>query len=196
MIVEYPEWVKTDRFAFTGAFNASNVENLFDSPARRQIVKRLIAGESAVWILIESGDKAKDDAAEAVLKKTIAGAMEHLTLPIEEIKADKDFQADTVVKLQIAFSVLRVSQSDPAEAFFVAHLINSEPDLFKYTKNPITVPVFGRGRSYFALAGKGVTGDNIADDAKFLTSACSCTVKRENPGPLRPVCGVGDTVGT
>jgi hypothetical protein len=182
MIIEYPEWVRTDRVAFSGPLDSGTVDGVFDSPARRQIVKRLIDGESAIWVLIESGDKAKDDAAEGVLTKTIADAMKHLTLPIEEIKADKDFQADTVVKLQIAFSVLRVSQKDPAEAFFVAHLLNSEPDLFKYTKDPIAIPVFGRGRSYFALAGKGVTGDNLADDAKFLTSACSCTVKKENPG--------------
>ena len=182
MVIDFPDWVRTDRAAFSGPFDSGNVENVFDSPARKEIIKRLIAGESAVWILIESGDKTKDDQAAKILTDTFKIAHENLKLPIEEIKADKDFEADTVVKLQIAFSVLRVKQNDPAETFFVSHLINSEPDLFKFTKEPIAIPVFGRGRSYFALASKGLNARNLSDDAKFLTSACSCTVKRENPG--------------
>ncbi len=182
MFVQYPFWVRTDRLAYSGPFNRATLDNVIDSPARRQIVKRLIDGESAVWVLIESGHQAKDDQAYKTLVETMQLAKENLKLPIEEIKADKDYQADTKVKLQIAFSVIRLKRDNADEAFFLAHLLNSEPDLFKYADEPITLPIFGRGRSYFALVGKGLTQDNLADDAKFITSACSCTVKRENPG--------------
>jgi hypothetical protein len=43
-------------------------------------------------------------------------------------------------------------------------------------------PVFGRGRALLPLIGPGITSENIADAAGFLTGPCSCQVKELNPG--------------
>ena len=60
-------------------------------------------------------------------------------------------------------------------------LRGSEPDLRSFT-DPIVVPVFGRGRTYYALVGKGIRGETIEENCQFLCGACSCQVKNENPG--------------
>jgi hypothetical protein len=58
---------------------ANAKQMLVDSPARREIAERLANGESAVWVLLECGDKAKDDAAAKFLDERLeylGGVME------------------------------------------------------------------------------------------------------------------------
>ena len=80
--------------------------------------------------------------------------------------------------MRIAFSVLRLKRSDPAETALITMLQNSEAGL----EGPIVYPIFGRGRALWAMAGKGLTPDNIAEAAMFLIGACSCEAKDLNPG--------------
>ena len=43
-------------------------------------------------------------------------------------------------------------------------------------------PIFGRGRALYALAGKGITKENVWEASFFLAGDCSCQIKAENPG--------------
>jgi NAD(P)-dependent dehydrogenase (short-subunit alcohol dehydrogenase family) len=52
-----------------------------DSPVRQEILDRLGEGQSAVWVLLESGDKAADDAAEKLLKERLDYLLGVLSLP-------------------------------------------------------------------------------------------------------------------
>ncbi|HEY7425207.1 MAG TPA: hypothetical protein VH682_13330, partial [Gemmataceae bacterium] len=47
---------------------------------------------------------------------------------------------------------------------------------------PMVFPVFGRGRALEGLIGKGINADTIENAAQFLCGACSCLIKRLNPG--------------
>ncbi|MDP7280417.1 MAG: hypothetical protein QGG39_11115, partial [Candidatus Poribacteria bacterium] len=40
MVVRYPQWVKTNRLAWTGTLSRESVEALIDSPARQTIIER------------------------------------------------------------------------------------------------------------------------------------------------------------
>jgi hypothetical protein len=60
-------------------------------------------------------------------------------------------------------------------------LLNSEPDLAEYDE-PIAIPVFGRGRTSFALVGAGIHEGTIGDSCRFVCGDCSCQVKEQNPG--------------
>ena len=182
MVVRYPQWVKTPHLAWVGSLSKETVEALIDSPARQTIVERIGEGESAVWVLIESGNQSKDDAAASRLQENLDLLQQKLQLPSREvIESDEAFQPETQVELRLAFSILRLKRSDPAEAIFASLLINSEPDLHQFNE-PIAIPVFGQGRSHFALVGKGINTQTITDSCQFLTGACSCQVKEQNPG--------------
>ena len=80
--------------------------------------------------------------------------------------------------MRIAFSVYRLSRTDPAEQALVTMLLNSDTGL----EGPIAFPVFGRGRALWAMAGKGLNADMISEAGMFLTGACSCEAKELNPG--------------
>ena len=54
MFVFYPRtW---DRIAWQASVTAENAARLVDSPLRQEIARRLLDGQSAVWVLLECGD--------------------------------------------------------------------------------------------------------------------------------------------
>ena len=190
MLVRYPVFTHTDRPAFRGPFDESTVHALVDSPARREIVRRIGEGDSSVWVLIESGDQEQDDAAQQLLRQRLQHLEAtvdlserdlHATDPLLPPDPDAPASAESAGELRLKFSLITVSREEPAERAFVSMLVNSEPDLYEFTE-PIVIPIYGRGRSYYALVGQGITDENIDDTGEFIAGACSCEVKTQNPG--------------
>ena len=165
---------------------------LLDSPARAELAKRIIAGDSVVWVLVECGNKKKDEAAAKALQKGLARAEKLIELPpqvpedyLQMAPPAGEQAADLtpkVPKLTFKLSMLRLKRSDPAEQAFVAMLMNTEEGLAKFASEPMAFPIFGQGRALCALAGKDINADNVLDVCAFLAGACSCTVKARNPG--------------
>ncbi len=54
---------------------------LMDSPMRQELARRLLGGDSIVWLLLESGDKAQDDKAAALLLGELPPLQTSLQLP-------------------------------------------------------------------------------------------------------------------
>jgi hypothetical protein len=145
---------------------------------RKELVRRLAEGQTAVWLLLESGDSAKDGTVEELLQSELKALEQTLELP--ELTASPDDALATQLPLEVKFSVLRVPRSD-AEQALVAMLVGSEPDLAERS-DAMVFPVFGRGRALLPLIGAGITAKNIHDAASFLAGPCSCEVKEQNPG--------------
>jgi hypothetical protein len=182
LVVRYPE-VADLSATWSAPLTADSVRQLLDSPARRELVRRLVSGDSAVWVLLEGGDRAKDAAAEKLLRSELQKLQKTLKLP--RLTADpEDAISSKGPELKLAFSLLRVSRDDPAEKMLVWLLQHIEPDLLdaKYRGEPMAFAVFGRGRALPPLVGRGITPRNIAKEAEFLTGPCTCKVKEQNPG--------------
>lgn len=170
--------------------NAESMSRLVDSPARQELRKRLLAGESAVWVLIESGDRAKDDKAFAALTDALGEAQSSLKLPdgvvTPSAAAGRTNENAEVLRtdlpLQIAFSTLRIARSDAKEVALIAMLTHLEDDLSGFEGEPMVFPVFGRGRALEPLIGAGIHKDNVVEHSGYLCGACSCEVKDQNPG--------------
>jgi hypothetical protein len=181
LVVQFPRITGISASVIAGPL-AEVAPLLFESPARREVIDRLAAGESAVWVLLESGDKAKDEAAAELLEKRLEYLMGVMTLP----KLDAQDIANGLVSiaeedLLLDFSVLRVSRADGKERLFTQMLIASEPGLAEL-REPMVFPIFGRGRSLYALVGAGIRQETIEAAASFLIGKCSCQVKEQNPG--------------
>lgn len=171
-----------------------NLLKLVDSPRRRQLRQSLLGGQAAVWVLLESGDAASDEHAATTLRKSMQTAQQRLKLPdgvsarsegTRPSDSPRPDSADVLpsnLPLQIEFSLLRLSRSDPAESAFVSMLMHLEPDLGDYVRQPMAFAVFGRGRALEPLIGKGIHMDNILQTAGYLCGACSCEIKDQNPG--------------
>jgi hypothetical protein len=173
-----------------GDLTAENVTRIIDSPMRRQVVADLLAGTSTVWIQIDSGEDARDQAAFEALSKHLAVAAERTRIPegvvpIDQGPGEDPIDLDDVLRsnipLQIAFTTYRLSRDDPAEAVFAAMLQGLSPALIGLGQ-PVAVPVFGRGRALEGIPAEAVNADTIAGATGYLCAACSCQVKSENPG--------------
>lgn len=198
MALVYPQKVRglEQSPIWSGAASVENARKIFDSPARREIVKQILSGQSAVWLVVESGDAALDGKAVAAMETVIKDAPGTLKIPdgvieqsdIDSIESPTSAPIDpenilqSNVPLKIDFGMIRISRDDPAEAVFLQMLLGLEADLGEFSKEPMVFPIFGRGRVLEPLIGRGVTRDNAMDYAGYLTGACSCEVKDQNPG--------------
>lgn len=181
MVVNYPERtydVKKDTW-YAGKLDARVAGLLIDSPLRQQIAKKILAGESAVFIVLESGDKTKDDALIARLESNLQKLAKVITLP--EVDPDDARKMSSELPLRIAFSILRVARNDPREALFRIMLLGGDDELAT-SAEPVVVPIYGRGRAMGAIVGKLLTDDEISGICGFITGPCSCEVKEQNPG--------------
>jgi len=180
VVIRYPKVTRIEDSVWTGRLSADVVKTLLDSPCRRELAKRLLAGETAVWVMLESGQKEKDEAAAKLLQAELQRLPKVLKLP-PQTDAPEDKTTRENLPLRLAFSLLRVGRNDPAEKLFVQMLLHSEDDLSGRTA-PMAFPVFGRGRALYALVGAGITAENIEEASAFLVGPCSCRVKAANPG--------------
>ncbi len=182
MLVFYPKTSGNPTPVWGGPLSKKNTEVVVDSPKRRELARRLLKGDSTVWLLLESGNKSKDEAAYKKLTARLRVLEKELKLP--DIKQE-DIAAGLLnieeSQLRLKFSALRVSRNDAAELVFIKMLLASEADL-KDLDEPMVFPVYGRGRFMPPMVGKGITDENITHDAEFLIGPCSCQIKRQNPG--------------
>ena len=179
LVLFYPTTMTGGRLAWAGPFSIDSVRALTASPARREIARHLTEGSTGVWVLLESGDPARDDAAARVISGQLARAVETLALPPELVAAAPQLAS----RLRIDFALVRVSRDDPSERVFTAMLLGSEPDLkTSYGGQPMAFAVFGRGRILFAAIAGGITPDNVMMGCRELLARCSCEVKDEHPG--------------
>ncbi len=178
LVVHYPAHLRIATPVWSGPFNAESVTRLTDSPIRNALVRRLADGQTAVWLLVESGQPEKDDAIAMLVESQLKKLEQELKLP--ELTDSSEDKLLAATPLKLAFSVLRIPRGD-AEQPLIQMLLQSEPDLAERS-DPMVFPVFGRGRALLPLVGAGITTDNIFDSAAFLVGACSCEVKDQNPG--------------
>ena len=161
--------------AWSGPYEDASLAALADSPARREIVSRLLKGDSAVWLLLESGKADLDAKASALLAAELPRLQKALPIPAPA-PGDPPLRLD--LPLAVKFSALALTASDPAERAFVETLKRGWPDLAL----PAVMPVFGRGRTLGALFGKELKAEGVEKLAKYVTAPCSCEVKEFNPG--------------
>ena len=178
LVVQYPQHLRLEMPIWAGPLDQQAQSQVLDSPARKELVRRLADGQTAVWLLLECGDAAKDAAAIARLEEELKNLEQQLELP--ELTDSPDDVLLAGPELRVAFSVLRVPRSE-LEKPLVQMLLLSEPDLAERT-DPLVFAVFGRGRALLPLVGAGITAENIHGSAAFLVGPCSCEIKELNPG--------------
>lgn len=183
LILRKPDQRGASETVFSGELTADSVQQVMQSPLRAEITDRLIKGDSVVWVYLECGRQEVDDRKFAMLETELARLEKEIELP-EIDEDDLDELAGDPESLEIKFSAVRLSRDNLQEAVFRDMLLHVEQDLMDadYIDEPMAFPVFGRGRALYALVGEGLAPDLVDEACRFLTGACQCTVKAENPG--------------
>ena len=151
-------------------------DGLFDSPARREVVRRILSGHSAVWVLIAPEGQA------GPLSEQLQGTLDEVTpsIPLPQGIGLPGSELYASIPLEIRHSVLPVSHSDPREREFLKWLAVFTP---KWSPDAAyVVPVFGRCRALDVVPIAEVDVALVDEVANFVCSACSCRVKQANPG--------------
>jgi hypothetical protein len=212
-IVLRTPWRGDNETVWRGPLTADSVAAILNSPLRAEIVRRLIAGDSIVWVFLGGSDPEQEDTLAELCAARLADLQDEIQLP--EIRpedlAELSVQPE---QLRLKFSLLRVDRASMEEAVLVQSLLAVQPDLKRaeLASEPLLFPVFGRGRVFFPLVGEQIDAAHLEELARFLCGACQCTIKQQNPGidlltpidwdayvlgtvvdrPLPPLTGLGE----
>jgi len=178
VLVKFPDADARSPLAWSGPIDAEKARPLMMSPVREQVARKLIHGDSAVFLVLESGDATADDAAVKLLAAELARLEKAIELPV--LTRDGP-QLRSELPLRISLPIVRMSRTQAGEQGLVDLLLKCEDGL-DTAKGPIVYAIFGRGRVLTALAGKDIAAKEIETVTRFLCGACSCQVKELNPG--------------
>ncbi len=157
----------------------ATVSKLLRSPARQELAKRLLRGDSVVWLLLKSADDSKNAQATTMLRSSFKDLETQMQLPDGIGLPGSELFSD--VPLLIQFSLLEIEPNDPEEPFLLSMISSLKPDAVAGVE-PILVPVFGRGRALEVIPLRDASATLVKDLTQFLGAACSCQVKQQNPG--------------
>lgn len=145
-----------------GTFDRESYKRITASPARTELIRRILSGDSAVWVLVVP--EAERGALRERLQLAISQFESTGKLP-DVSPADLGMGPD----LKLKFSILELDPNDPVEADFVSAL-GGVPK----PKNAFVAPVFGRGRVLGVMKPEDATPKNVEQTCQFLVGSCSC----------------------
>jgi hypothetical protein len=170
-----PEWRMGEEPLWSGALTTEVLHELAHSPKREEVAKLLLAGKAVIWLVIESGKEAKDQALMELLK-TESETLTN-TIPVPRNLVRDGINVLTDLPIEANFTIVFVRANDPQEQMLLRLLTNGEP-----VTEPLVYPIFGRGRALAQFKGGNLNKGLLEETARFLCGACSCQVKAQNPG--------------
>jgi hypothetical protein len=152
------------------------------APAHAEIARRILGGDSAVWVVLGGSNAAANEAAMELVQRAVVRGRREARLPPRDAAAEtEEILLPTRIPLRLDFSTLAVPPDAPGCALLRGQIARLAPSGLP-ASDPVVVPVFGRGRALCALGGVTLTEDRVVEACRTLAGACSCEVKAQNPG--------------
>jgi hypothetical protein len=167
-----------EKSLWKGALDKAALDAVLDSPGRKQLTERILAGESTVWVIVDDGKPESQPEIKRI--ETRLKFLEQVaSLPIQDPN-DPDSQLGPGPALKLKFTTLQLRADDPAEKVLIAMLAGPEGKIDP--TQSFAAPVFGRGRVLGAWNLHQLDDASLEDASMFLVGRCSCRLKNENPG--------------
>jgi len=187
--IYYPAAIKQPQPFWMGTLDAleKQLPVLLDSPVRKDLIQRILEGDSVVWILLmdkeDTSSKSLVPPLEEYLMKVrmeqLSGNMFSVPTEAEAVAAEN---ATPGLSAPVtSFSVLPLYRNDPAEEFLCQSIQASSPALAKEA-GPFLIPVFGRGRMLAPIRYQETNRGEVALICRLLCGPCFCDTKDANPG--------------
>jgi len=191
MVVRFPRSYGIDTALMSCPFDARAVSVMLDSPVRRELAERILSGDAAVWLMMESGNKDEDDAAARLLDSTLKRLNSSMVIKdsVEEFSRRMGIEyrlhpsQGRYADMDVRFSMMRLSPSDREEGFLVANLrkMASNPASAD-SDEPAIFAVFARGLVWPPLVGDSIDAGSIEYVCRTLLSPCSCEIDESELG--------------
>ncbi|MDA3923088.1 MAG: hypothetical protein PF904_00120 [Kiritimatiellae bacterium] len=189
----FPVSTGVDKPFWSEKLNKAAVKKIVVSDFRKKLIKKVLEGNSGIYVLLESGNKVKDRKVLKKLDASIKEIIENMELPAGVVATDgevtgggpADFdptnQLQSEIPLMLAFTTLSLARKD--DEVLVALLMSLGPEREEAGGNePMVFAAYGRGRALVPMVGEEINMDNIGGIAYFFTGSCSCQMKALNPG--------------
>lgn len=170
---------ESSQLVWSGTLDQASLAALLDSPARKKIVESILAGDSFIWVIADSGS-AQDAAEVERIEKRLKFLEQVAALPIQDPN-DPDSQLGPGPPLRLKFTTLRLRRDDPAEKVFLKMLAGPKGEIDPETTS-FAAPVFGKGRVLGAWPLALLDDATLEEASMFLVGRCGCRIKNENPG--------------
>ncbi|MBP88299.1 MAG: hypothetical protein CMJ64_16550 [Planctomycetaceae bacterium] len=169
----------------------ATVKALVESPARKSLAAQLETGKLGVFVMLTGKEAAETKQTEEIMTDLVeevrSGKVSLYLSPTEasatessETEAGEGEKAEEP-KGNTELGFMKVDRESAEEKWFVRSLLAMEPDL-EQEERPMVFLVYGRARALLPYIGKGITRENLLREIEFVSGACSCTVKEQNPG--------------
>lgn len=152
---------------------------VLDSPLRKRLTERLLNGDSIVWLVLKSPDEDRNEAVRKLIKTQTAELATKLQLPDGIGLPGSELHSE--VPLFLKFTSMELNRDDAQEQFLVK-LFSGFQAKAVAEKQPLVIPVFGRGRALEVIPADQLDAKLFEELTLFLCGACSCQVKESNPG--------------
>jgi len=195
---------------FIDDLTLAEVKSLVDSPLRKEVSQSLAEGKAGVLILVTHPEAVKPEGEPTLwqmmhsgklLRQQFGRSNEEAVAEVKKLVADvadgkldlyggpgDKFPGENLTEgaqpeelPALAIDWLQLDRNNKEEKWLLRQLLAVEPDLHEI-KQPMVFCIYGRGRALPPFAGLGVQRDLLVDVVDFITGACSCTIKDQNPG--------------
>ncbi|HBC89111.1 MAG TPA: hypothetical protein DCZ94_19405 [Lentisphaeria bacterium] len=176
-IIYFPQVSDVDIPLWAGYLTVQAGELICDSPARREIARRILKGEWAVWLFIKSGNEEKDGRALQILSDELKAAPAAGT-PGEDSSRDAILPGLNHARM----SIIMVSRDDKSELILLEMLNCIEPEIMSAGNEPVIAPVYGRGRVLDIFSGDEISGENLRKNIRMLEMEQPSGIKQPASG--------------
>jgi len=169
---------------YAGKLDATAIKSLVESPARKKMAQQLEAGKIGVLLYLSGKDEQQNEKTKNILaglvKEVGEGKVSLYSAPAKDASAAAE-DAAPVGNPALELGLIEVNRDDAKESWLVRSLLAMESDLPEESR-PMVFLTYGRGRALLPYIGEGITRENLIREVEFISGACSCTVKEQNPG--------------
>ncbi|MDP6554478.1 MAG: hypothetical protein QGF59_00175 [Pirellulaceae bacterium] len=167
---------------YSGKLDIGTIETLVESPARKLMAQQLEAGKIGVLLFLSGKDKKENERTKKILqglvKEVGEGKISLYSAPSDDAASEEE---SATANPGLELGLIEVKRDDKKEAWLVRSLLAMESDLPDESR-PMVFLSYGRGRALLPYIGEGITRENLLREVEFISGACSCTVKEQNPG--------------
>jgi hypothetical protein len=159
---------------------------LVESPARTSLAAQLETGKVGVFVMLTGKEEAENEEAATILNGLVEEVREgNISLyvsPTQEAVAQEGEETEgEETEPSFDLGLIKLDRDNEEERWFVRSLLAMEAELTE-EERPMVFLCYGRARALLPYIGAGITRENLVREIEFVSGACSCTVKEQNPG--------------
>ncbi len=187
-------WLTYDKFKDNDKLDDGFLSKQWSSPSSQKVIDGIMRGDSVIFLL-SGGDEKARQAAEEKMRPRVKTLLEYIQLADDVVESWQNFHqppdefytpprghVSSPIPLGMAVSFIQLKDEEALAKQIKSMFLAEELEEKGEDKGVRVTVVFGRGRAIPVAHIDEINKALIDDVIHFVTGACSCKIKEENPG--------------